>query len=344
LERIEERARRRLTTVVLASLILLGLLGGGYAWNQQQKADRMARTGRAVDEALSDASRLLGEARSAPPGDSGRWSAAVAAAKHAEALLEQGEADDVLRRRVDSLVSEVVRDRSAAAAKARQIEVDRVLLEELESVPGSRVSYRELKRTDTDYAGAFRNAGLDLDATRPKEAGKWLASRTDPIELAGYLDDWAFVRRATGRPESDWRRRVTAARGGDPAPWRDALREKLGNNDPAAVAEFRRMAGDPRLEDQAAPGLLFLARQLKFGCGDGERAASVLRRAARRYPGDFRVHYELACALGPPLEDRPYNDDLYPDPGEAVRHLATAVAIRPRSVSTHVAVPGALLA
>ena len=141
LERVEERARRRLTTVAAAAVILLGLLGGGgYAWNQRQRAERVAKTARAVDEALADASRLLGEARSAPPGDAGRWSAAVAAAKRAEGLLAQGEADDLLRRRVDSLVSEVERDRSAAAEKARQIEVDRVLLADLESVRGSRVT------------------------------------------------------------------------------------------------------------------------------------------------------------------------------------------------------------
>ena len=94
LERVEERARRRLTTVVAASLILLGLLGGGgYVWNQLQSADRRTRTALAVDEALADASRLRGEALSAPPSDAGRWSAALAAAKRAEGLLTHGEAD-----------------------------------------------------------------------------------------------------------------------------------------------------------------------------------------------------------------------------------------------------------
>ena len=91
-------------------------------------------------------------------------------------------------------------------------------------------------------------------------------------------------------------------------------------------------------------GLLLLARQLKFGCGDVDRAASVLRRAARRYPGDFRIHFELAHALGPPLEARPYSDELFPDTEEAVRHLSTAVAIRPGSVSTHLVLGGAFLA
>ncbi len=218
------------------------------------------------------------------------------------------------------------------------------MLADLESVRGSRVTNPGLKRTDTDYAEAFRKAGLDLDATRPDEAGKWLASRTDPIELAGYIDDWAFVRRAAGRPEPAWRQLVAAARGGDPDPWRDALRAKFGSNAADVVAEFGRMADDPGLEDQAAPGLLLLARQLKFGCGDVDRAASVLRRAARRYPGDFRIHFELAHALGPPREEGPHADDLFPDPEEAVRHLSTAVAIRPGSVSTHLVLGGAFLA
>jgi tetratricopeptide (TPR) repeat protein len=347
LERVEERARRRLTTVAAAAVILLALLGGGgYVWNQRQHAERIARTARAIDEALADASRALGEARSAPPGDVGRWSAAVAAAKRAEGLLTQGEAEELVRRRVELLISEVERDRSAAAEKARQIEVDRVLLEKLESVraSGSRVTNPGLKRTDADYAEAFRKAGLDLEATRPDEAGKWLTSRTDPIELAGYIDDWAFVRRAAGRPESAWRQLVAAARGGDPDPWRDALRAKFASNRADAIAEFRRMADDPKLEDQAAPGLLLLARQLKFGCGDVEKAATVLRRAARRYPGDFRIHFELAHALGPPLEVRPYSDELFLDTEEAVRHLSMAVAIRPGSVSTHLVLGGAYLA
>ena len=123
---------------------------------------------------------------------------------------------DSSRRRVDSLVSDVERDRAAATEKTRRIEIDRIMLAELESVRGNRVDHRELKRSDAEYADVFRQAGLDLDATGPEEAGRWLASRTEPVEMAGYLDDWAFVRRRLGRPEADWRRLVAAARVGDP--------------------------------------------------------------------------------------------------------------------------------
>jgi eukaryotic-like serine/threonine-protein kinase len=335
LERIEERARRRLTTVAAAAVILLTLLGGGgYAWNQKQRAERATKTAWAVDEALADASRLLGEARSAAPGDVGRWSAAMAAAKRADGLLAQGEGDANLKRRVDEFVAGVEQVRAAATERARQMEIDGVLLEDLESVRGSRVDHRELKRSDAEYADVFRKAGLDLDATRPEEAGKWLASRTEPIEMAGYLDEWAFVRRRAGRPVADWQRLVAAARGGDPDPWRNALRAKLGRNDADTVAELRRLADDPRLEDQPAPGLLLLARLLKFGRGDGAWAAQVLRRAARRFPGDFRIHLELALAPGTSVESGATVGQIFPGPEEAVRHLTTAIGIRPASVST----------
>jgi serine/threonine-protein kinase len=345
LERVEERARRRLTTVAAAALILLSLLGGGgYAWSQRQKAERMAKTALAVDEALADASRLLGEARSAPPGDAGRWSAALAAARRAEGLLAQGEADALLKGRVDALMAGVKSERDDAAEKARQLEIDRALLSDLESVRGSRAGHRELKRSDAEYAEVFRKAGLDLDANGPEEAGKWLAARTEPIEMAGYIDDWAFVRRRAGRPEADWRRLVAAARVGDSDPWRDSLRAKFGRNDAETVAGFQRLADDPRLEDQPAPGLLLLARQLKFGCEDGARAATVLRRAARRYPGDFRVHVELALAPGDALESSGSSNDIFPIPDEAVRHLTAALGIRPGSVVTHVILCTALVA
>ena len=230
LERVEERARRRVTTVAAAAVILLGVLGGGgYLWTQQQKADRLAKTARAVDEALADASRLRGEALSAPPGDSGRWSAALSAAKRAEGLLAHGEADAALKARVDALMAGVTSERAAAAEKARQIEVDRILLADLESVRAGRVDHRDLKRSDAEYAEVFRKAGLDLDATGPEESGRWLASRTEPIEMAGYLDDWAFVREAA-RPARG--RLATAGRRGPDRRSRCLARRPAGETRP----------------------------------------------------------------------------------------------------------------
>src|SRR5205823_2505406 len=94
------------------------------------------------------------------------------------------------------------------------------------------------------------------------------------------LDDWAYVRRIAAGAKADWRRLVAAARAADPDPWRDALRSKVGTNEIAALAEFRRLADDARaLATQPAVGLILLVAQLKYangpsGCCDGPGIAS----------------------------------------------------------------------
>ena len=331
---VEERKQRRLQVGLAASLIgLMALGGGGYAWVQRQTTERVARTARAVDEALADAARLRGEAQAAPPGETTRWSDALAAAKRAEGLLDQGESDAPLRGRVVSLLAQLDRERGAAAFKAGQLAAEHALLAELESIRGNRADHWEPKQTDTEYAAAFRKAGLDLDKTDPAESGKWIAARSEPVELAGYLDDWAFVRRTAKRSEADWRRLVAAARAADPDPWRDALRARVGTTDASALAEFRRLADDDKaLDAQTAPSLILLAVHLRNGASDRERAARVLRRAVARHPAEFWAQYELSRVHG---ADSGQLTEMYPRPEESVRHLTAAVAIRPQSPGAH---------
>ena len=172
------------------------------------------------------------------------------------------------------------------------------LLAELESVRGKRAKNDDRKRADTGYAAAFHRAGLDLAATESAEAGKWLAERSQPVELAGYHDDWAYVRRNSGPGAADWRRLVAAARS-RPRPLRDALRAVVGAKDEAAIIEFRRLANDgASAATQTAPSLVLLALQLRNGALDPERAASVLRGAVARYPADFWSHFQLSVVFG----------------------------------------------
>ncbi len=334
LEGVEERARRRTTTIAAAAVILLGLAGGGgYIWNQRQRAERVARTARAVDEALADAAQLRGEALAAPPGETGRWAEALSAAKRAEGLLAQGEADAPLKGRVDALLAQLETDRAAAADKARRLEADRALLAALETIRGRRAEHLDPKVSDTEYAAAFLNSGLDLDRSALAESARWLAARSEPAELAGYLDDWTYVRIKAERPEPDWRRLVAAARTADPDPWRDTLRARVAGKDPAAAAELRRLADDGKALDlQTAPSLILLARQLKDGVGDRERAARVLRRAVSRHPGEFWAQIELSNVHG---LDSGTAGEMYPRPEESVRHSTAAVAIRPGSPMAH---------
>ena len=329
---VEERKQRRLQVGLAASVLALMVVGGGgYLWNEEQKAARVAKTNRVVDEALADVSRLWGEAKAAPAGEMDRWGEALSAAKRAQGLLAQGEANAMLEDRVSGLLAQLERERAAAALKSARIAVDRALLVDLESIRGKRADDGDEKRTDADYAAAFQKAGLDLDKTEPAESGKWLAARSEPVELAAYLDDWSSVRKLAGRTEAEWRRLVTAARTADPDPWRDALRARVGASGTDAAAEFRRLADDEKgLDAQPAASLILLAHQLKAVAGDRERAANVLRRAVFHYPGDYWARVELGLVHGytPPSDQPAWRE-------EAIRHMAAAVAIRPLSAHTH---------
>ncbi len=339
---VEERGRRRLTTVVAAALILLGLVGGGgYVVSERQRAERVARTARGVDEALAEAARARGDALGAPAGDLGRWAEAHSAAKRAESLLAQGEADPALAGRVHGALVQLETDRAGATEKARRLEVDRVLLADLEIARGKSTKLNRPEQADAAYNTAFRKAGLDIDATDSVEAGKWLAKRSDPVELAGYLDDWISTRIKAKRPEADWRRLVAVVRASDPDPWRDALRARIAARDPAAAAVFSRLADDDKaLDVQPSSSLILLARQLRDGLNDRKRAARVLERAVLRYPGDFWAHVYLSAVWSMPGPTA----DIFPRPEESVRHLTAALAIRPNSRIASTALGMALIA
>jgi eukaryotic-like serine/threonine-protein kinase len=300
LARVEERGRRRLTTVAAAAVIVLTLAAGGSAfWIQQQKAERLAKTARGVDEAMAEAARLRGEAQAAPADDDARWGEAVAAAKRALALATQGEPDAPLRTRVAALLSQLDHERAAAREKAAAVAADRTLLSELQSIRDSRGDHGDSKRTDAEYTAALYKAGLDVDANVPEQAAHWIAIRSDPIELAGYLDDWAYVRRLVKDSKADWRPIVALARAADRDPWRDRLREKTGTKDEGAKDLFRRLADDmTALDAQPATSLVLLARQLRYGAGDRDRAATVLRRAVPwRLLGSLRTGQGARCRI-----------------------------------------------
>jgi eukaryotic-like serine/threonine-protein kinase len=312
-----EHRARRLTAAVAALVLGLIVLGsGGYGWVQWQRNERQTRTAQAVDEALAEAARLRGEAQAASVGDLAPWGEALAAAKRADDLLDQGEGDAPLHKRVKVLLAQLGKERADARERAQGAEADRILLGRLESIRAEHAEVPVTDRTDAKYGAAFRAAGLDLDHIDPKQAGAWVAASTAPVELAGYLDDWAFVRRQAKAPEAAWHRLVEAARAADPEPWRDALRAKVETRDASA---FVAMADDEQaLSAQPAASLVLLALQLKEVAGDRDRAERVLRRAWQRDPGDYWVNYALAQVT---------------NPEEALRFLTAAVAVRPRSVA-----------
>ncbi len=207
------------------------------------------------------------------------------------------------------------------------------LLADLGAVHAVRSVVDNPERIDAGYNAAFRNAGLDLDALPAEKAGAWIDARSKRVELAVYLDNWAFIRRSARALKADWRHLVAAARAADPEPWRDALRAKVLSRDPAAANACRALADNTAaLDDQPAESLILLALELLNTAGDHARAERVLRRAWLQHPGDFWVNYQLAQAPGKAVRA---SEEFYPRPDDEVRYLTAAVSIRPSSAMAY---------
>ena len=136
------------------------------------------------------------------------------------ALLAQGEPDGSLQQRVDATLTGLEQQRAANARQVTEIERDRKLLVELEAIRGNRSENWDGEQTDRDYALAFRSFGIDVDQLDPKEAGRQISQRSQPIELASYVDDWALQRwHAKDKiNKAPWRRLFAAASAARPGP------------------------------------------------------------------------------------------------------------------------------
>jgi tetratricopeptide (TPR) repeat protein len=300
------------------------IAGGGWSWMARQRAQRRAATAAAVNDAMADAILHQGQARAAAVGDPTRWTEALAAAQEAQRLMASGEADSALRARVLVLKATLEREQAQAQAEAAQLAKDRTLIERLEVIQGSRADHWNRVRTDTEYAAAFRDYGLDLDRMDPQEAGIRIAQRPAAAGIAAALDNWAMVRRSRSVPgsEASCQRLVTAARAADPDPWRNALRDQIGRNDLAAL---QRLAGDKELAAQPATSLDLLAGALEK-IRDFEHAAAVLRTGWQEHPGDFWLNQRLGYLM---------DKDHLKHPDEMIRYWTATVAIHPHSFVAH---------
>ena len=209
----EERKRRRVTVALAASLLGLGLLGGGgSAYVARHRMEQAAR----VDRALSGAELLYAEANRAGD-DLTRW----LAARHAALALGGFLADTPDRPARDRLTA-LVRDVTRAADAA---EADQKLLARLVDIRSAESDDPGGASTDVRYAEAFRVASIDVAAAAPAEAGARIRARPAAVRvaLAAALDDWAALRWGRLQDQAGARRFIEIARLADPDPWRNRL-------------------------------------------------------------------------------------------------------------------------
>jgi serine/threonine-protein kinase len=303
---VEERKRRRLQLGLAAAVLALSTMGGlGTTYFLQQRSARAA----AVAKVLSEASTLRDLAKGRPEDPAG-WSRALVAVKQAEgAAGEDGDAS----RWLAALRAEV--EAGAAAA-----ERDRLLLDRLIDIRSAKADDRDGWATDSAYTGAFREAGIDVAALTPPEAGARIKARPAAVAvpLAAALDDWAAVRRERRSDRAGAERLAQAARAADPDAWRGGLRDALDLPERKHRLDALRALARTVKFDELPPVSLDLLGSALRDTGDPQTAESILRRAQRRHPGDVGLNYDFAQCL-----------EKLARREEAIRYYTAARSIRP---------------
>jgi serine/threonine protein kinase/tetratricopeptide (TPR) repeat protein len=310
--RFRKFARRKKRALLMAACVFLALAGiaGGLGWSVRDRAARQAMIAADLQASLEKALQSREE---------GKWPQALASAKRAERLLQDGPADPTLVEQVQTLLRQLAEEEADGRMTA--------LLEELRlrqaDTDAKNNRFLLEKRVRPDYQQAFRNYGLRPDAMKPREAAELLQSRKPAVRatLLAALDDWLILARHEKGPEADWLEQVLSL--AEDAAWRRRLRAARQRNDLPALEQLAKEI-DPASQP---PESLYILTRALCQRGAQQTAVAVLRRAQEAFPGDFWINHNLGMAL---QECRP------PRYEEAIRFLTAAVALRPRS-------PGALL-
>jgi serine/threonine protein kinase/Flp pilus assembly protein TadD len=287
------RRNRAVLAVTAAMLLLVALAAGSLGWALR---DRSLRREEAVQEAVKardDIDRLRKQ---------GQWTAALAVAQRAEALLAGSDSD--LHHQFSNLCRDLV-----MAALLEGIRLSTEVRGELVNLPPAERKYAK-------YAQAFHEYGIDVQRLEPLDAGQQLRVRFIAEELAEALDNWASVLDKSDKATASRLRRI--ARAADPDPFRNKLRDALEKGDRDALKE---LAGSATVATLPASTLALLARALIDVQGQ-ESAIALLRQVQIQHPDDFWINYDLGFQL---LNARP------PHVEEAARFYAMAMCLRPQS-------------
>ncbi len=307
---VEERARRRLTTVVAVSLLAISTASGlGFTYWLQERQASAARSTLALREAT-----LLRNQAVEHPEDPARWPAALKGLEHARAALAEG-GDPEIRRELAALADQI-------EAGAEAAERDRTLLAKLVDILSANADNFDASIADAAYARAFRDAGIDAEALEPAAAGARIAARPEPVRraLAAALDHWTAVRMRRGTKAEGWPRIVAVARAADPDPDRDALRAALAVEDQARRREQLRPLAERADAGSWEPSSLLLLADMLDRAGDIEAGVRVLRRAKGAHSTDAWVHFKLGDLL---------QHTTPPRPDEAIEAYTAARALVP---------------
>jgi cytochrome c-type biogenesis protein CcmH/NrfG len=241
---------------------------------------------------------------------------ALAEVEKARGVLESGDGDEDLGRRV------------------RQWLTDIKTVERFEELRRQHPDITDWDRVDAGYLRVFREYGIDPDALSVEEAAARVAKSQIMFELTVALDTWAWRLQIApvDRNPPRWHRLRKIQRTADPDPFRQRLHRAADRPGPNALPELRAMAAEADVARLQPRTLALLGGKL-VECGDPEAGVAFLRIAQRQHPGNFLLNDVLGSRLTQ-LKSPPWN--------EVIEYRRVALALHPNSASAHSALGTAL--
>jgi serine/threonine protein kinase/Tfp pilus assembly protein PilF len=304
--RLGKFARRNKATLAIAALVLffLTVLGGGAGWAVRDRSARQARVTGQLELILDEVAKLE---------QAEKWSEALSSARRAEPALAAGEAPPDIQERVRQALAdlELVQQLDEIRAESGTVWAS--------SGEGDTIRSRLAVQAEQDYADAFREAGIDVDALPLNEAvDRITARRAIAAAVLPVIDDWVAVR-SMGTDEAATRRLIDVLHRADPDPWRQRVRDALARKDWPALDNLVTSAD---LDRQPAATLTFLSAA-PLASGEHLEQELILRRAQWKYPADYWINLRL----GVNLIWRHTPDDIR----DGIGYTRAAVALRPQS-------------
>jgi WD40 repeat protein/tetratricopeptide (TPR) repeat protein len=316
-QQVRRWARRHRPVVAslasVAALLVVAMVAGAllYAARASRLADERISTNREISAALTEALRFEDKARASGRAEPVVWARAREMARRAETLAESRLADPDLGAEVRAL-----------RGRLDEEEKDRRMLARLEQalLEGSNFKDNEFdwKQSAIDYAAAFQEYGIDVQALAAEEVVRLIQQRTIHTHLVAALDHWA----GCTDNRSTQKRLRAIARGADRDRWRNQVRDATARGDLPAL---KKLSTSAEVISLPALSLVLLVQSLTRS-GDRSAAVNLLRRAWEHHPGDFGINHALACYL---TETEP------PDWEGCLRFATVAVALRPQSAVVH---------
>jgi len=284
-----ERAARRRTLALAATVLLAVLIGGGTilarSVSTRARRDRAAAT---LAAALEEVSRLEGE---------GRLEEAATGTRVAIDRATADGADPVDLNSAEAMFGQLVQ--AAEDARVASVVAERVdaLLAELKRLRSRSSSDFRLDpaTVDADYVRAFAEFGITVDGQNPEKIAAAIAGWPRSREIAAAIAGLALNRRfRAGRREEGWRPLLEAACLADPDPWLHRLWDAALAPDRERLLELAETA-----EVEALPArTIYLLGYLVARQKEHRVAADLLRRGRERYPDDVWIGRELAQSVG----------------------------------------------